>query len=361
MDFEEILQQMLDKVPNTLDKREGSVIYDALAPAARELANMYLAIDERLKNTFAGTANREWLINRCAEIGIAPFEATYAIRKGVFTPSTLEIPIGERFSFDDVNFVVAEKIEAGVYHLQCEEAGAIGNLGVGYMIPINYIQGLETAELTGEIIIYGEDEEDTEALRQRYFDTLPTMTIDGNIAQYEKWCREYSGIGNYKIFSEWNGKNTVKVSILSSENTVASEQLVSDFQNFLDPPTGTINDSKEASDYPQGRGVGMGKAPIGAIVTVSTAQEVPINVAAKVMLRTGYDRVVGLETELTEYLHSLNYERSIVSYVAISAVVQNNVSIDTVLEVTINGGTENVQLGDEEIAKLGTTNFEVIA
>lgn len=360
MEFEEILQQMLDKVPNTFDKREGSVIYDALAPAARELANMYLAIDERLKNTFAGTADREWLINRCAEIGIAPFEATYAIRKGVFSPSTLEIAIGERFSFEDVNFVVTEKLEAGVYSLQCEEAGAVGNLGVGYMIPINYIQGLETAELTGEIIIYGEDEEDTEALRQRYFDTLPTMTIDGNIAQYEKWCREYAGIGNYKIFSEWNGKNTVKVSILSSENTPASSQLIEDYQNYLDPPTGTINDTLTAPDYPQGRGVGMGKAPIGAIVTVSTATEVPVNVSAKVILRTGYDRVVGLEDEITAYLHGLNYERTIVSYVAISAVIQNNASIDTVVEVTINGGTENVELSEEEIAKLGTTNFEVV-
>ena len=66
MDFETILQRMLDRVPNTFDKREGAVIYDALAPAARELANMYDAIDEKLRNTFAGTADRDWLINRCA-------------------------------------------------------------------------------------------------------------------------------------------------------------------------------------------------------------------------------------------------------------------------------------------------------
>ena len=36
------------------------------------------------------------------------------------------------------------------------------------MVPIEYIRGLQTAELT-EILIPGEEEEETESLRQRYF------------------------------------------------------------------------------------------------------------------------------------------------------------------------------------------------
>lgn len=360
MDFETILQRMLANVPDTFDKREGSVIYDALAPAARELANMYDEIQKKLDNTFAGTADREWLIKRCAEIGIAPNEATYAVRKGVFTPSTLEIAIGERFNFDDLNFIVTEKLEtAGEYALQCETKGTAGNFGTGALIPIQYIQGLETATLTGEILIYGEDEEETEVLRQRYFDTLPTMTIDGNVAQYSKWCREYEGIGNFKIFPEWNGKNTVKVSILSSENTVASSTLIEDFQNYLDPPTSTIDDNKESQNYPQGRGLGMGQAPIGAICTVTTASEKAINIVASVLLREGYDNVVGLEQQLTDYLKGLNYTRTTVSYVAISAIFANNESVDMVIDITVNGVKTNIELGDEEVAKLGTLNVSV--
>lgn len=42
--------------------------------------------------------------------------------------------------------------------------GIIGNQYLGQMIPIEYIDGLETATLT-EILIPGEDEEDTEVLR----------------------------------------------------------------------------------------------------------------------------------------------------------------------------------------------------
>ena len=37
--FDVILKRMLDRVSNSLDKREGSIIYDAAAPAANEIQN----------------------------------------------------------------------------------------------------------------------------------------------------------------------------------------------------------------------------------------------------------------------------------------------------------------------------------
>ena len=40
--FEQIMNNMMTRVPNTIDKRQGSVIYNALAPAAVELQNMYI-------------------------------------------------------------------------------------------------------------------------------------------------------------------------------------------------------------------------------------------------------------------------------------------------------------------------------
>ena len=350
--FEAVMTRLLNNVPNTVDKREGSVIYDALAPCARELVNMYNEVQTALDNTFAGTADREWLIKRCAEIGVVPLEATYAVRRGVFTPSTLEISIGERFSFENVNFTVTEKLEEdGEYALTCEEAGEVGNDGSGTLIPVQYIQGLESATLMPDVIIYGEEEESTEDLRQRYFDTLPTMTLDGNIAQYSKWCREFAGIGNYKIFPEWNGKNTVKVSILSSENTAASQQLIDDFQEYLDP--------KASEEATSGEGLGMGQAPIGAIVTVATAEVVKVNIDAVLQLKTGFNEPVGLEDELNEYLRSLNYERTTVPYVGITAIFANNYTVDLPLSVTVNGAQQNLELTEEQIVELGTLHVEV--
>lgn len=345
MTYEKILERMLARVPDTFDKREGSVIYDAIAPSAYECFLLYQDIEQKEKNTFAGTADRDGLIKRGAEIGIAPFEATYALRKGLFTPTTLELNIGERFSYENLNFVIMEKLEDGVYSLKCETVGSVGNLGSGTLIPIDYIAGLETATLSGEVLIYAEDEEETEAFRKRYFATLPTMTLDGNIAQYTKWMSEYEGVGNFKIFPLWNGKNTVKVSILSAENTVASQTLLDEVQEYLDP---------------EGEGLGNGKAPIGAKVTVTTAREVNIDIHATVVLRVGFDAPVGLEESIREYLKTLNYYRNGVSYIALGAIFANNESIELVVDVTLNGQKTDVALADETIAKLNSLTIEVV-
>lgn len=76
--FDVILQRMLSRVPETMDKRESSPIYAALAPAAVELTSMYIAFDCMLAETFGDTASREYLIRLCADRGITPKKATQA-------------------------------------------------------------------------------------------------------------------------------------------------------------------------------------------------------------------------------------------------------------------------------------------
>ena len=41
MTYEKIMERMLSRVPDTLDKREGAIIFDALAPAAFEMSILY--------------------------------------------------------------------------------------------------------------------------------------------------------------------------------------------------------------------------------------------------------------------------------------------------------------------------------
>ena len=77
--FDVILQRMLSRVPETMDKRESSPIYAALAPAAVELTSMYIAFDCMLAETFGDTASREYLIRLCADRGITPKKATQAV------------------------------------------------------------------------------------------------------------------------------------------------------------------------------------------------------------------------------------------------------------------------------------------
>ena len=344
MTFEEILQRALDRVPDSLDKREGSVIYDALAPAAFELALAYEEMHKLHADTYARTATRQGLIDRAAEYGLTPLPATYAVRKGVFTPATLEIEIGTRFNFEELNFTVTEKIAAGEYQLTCETIGVAGNFGTGLLLPIEYVSGLETATLT-DVIIYGENEEETETFRTRYFDTINSEARDGNVAQYQQWANEYPGIGNYKVLSLWNGKNTVKVSILNSENGVASDQLVSDFQKYLDPGS---------------TGLGNGVAPIGAIVTVSTATEVPLTITGNVTLAAGYENTADVEGMVKAYLRDIAYKKTVVPYMSLGAVVQDCPCVDFLSDFKVNGGIANIALGAEQIAVLKSLTLVVV-
>ena len=71
--------------------------------------------------------------------------------KGVFVPGSIDVA-GQRFNIGDMNYVVRGKIADGEYQVECETAGKAGNQFFGAMIPMEYIKGLQSAELTGILI-----------------------------------------------------------------------------------------------------------------------------------------------------------------------------------------------------------------
>lgn len=198
MSYESILQRMLDRVSNSFDKREGSIIFDALAPAAMELMSMYIDLERVLTETFADTASREYLIKRTAERGIFPYSASKASLKAKTEPKNLEVTIGSRFSLNDLNYVLTSKIENGAYVVECETAGAVGNKYFGALIPIDYIDGLQSIELV-ELLIPGEDEESTEVLRNRYLDSFEKKAFGGNVQDYKEKTLALPGVGAVKV------------------------------------------------------------------------------------------------------------------------------------------------------------------
>ena len=343
--YEVILQRMLDRVPNNMDKREGSIIFDALAPAAVELQLMYIELDTILKETFADTAQRDYLVRRAAERGIEPYEATYATLKGIFTPSSLEIPIGSRFSCNELNYVITSKIQDGEYQLQCETLGVDGNANFGDLIPIDYIQGLETAKLT-ELLIPGEDEEDVESLRERYFASFETKPYGGNKKDYIQKTNAIAGVGSTKVTPIWQGGGTVLLTILNSEYSKASNALIKAVQEEIDPTQD---------------GTGMGIAPIGHIVTVQTVEEVPINVKATFGFDEGYSfnsLKSTIQNVISEYLLDLrkNWANQISTVVRISQIETKILQIEGIIDIQntkINGSTSNLTLTEYQVPIFG--------
>lgn len=267
--YNEMMATVKAKYPE-LDSRAEGVIGIALMPCAIELAQAYAEIDTILDESFADTASREFLIKRAAERGIEPTPATYAVVKGVFN---IDVELGERFTLDDFNYEVIEKISTNTYKLECETIGSEPNSHTGTLIPLDYIDGLETATIT-EVLIPGEDEEETESIRKKYFNSLSSQSFGGNIADYKEKVNDLSGVGGCKVYPTWNGGGTVKVVIINSDYEKASTELIESVQNDIDP----VGHSGE----------GYGIAPIGHIVTITSVEETMVNISSSITYQSGY-------------------------------------------------------------------------
>jgi len=357
--FEYLMEQALSRVPDTIDKREGSIIYDALAPACYELSEYYMALKRILQDTYAETASEQYLDLRVAEQGISRFQATYAVKKGEFTNASdnpAMIPIGSRFStisdYMSINYIVTEVYKdefgesvPGTYLLRCEELGSEGNSYSGNLIPIDNIPNLKTATMT-DLIIPAQDIESDEDLRIRYFAKINEKAFGGNVAQYDEELKAIDGVGEVQIYPVWNGGGTVKCSIIDAEYNAISEDFINTIQNMIDPENSN-GDS----------GLGLGIAPIGHKVTVTTPTEKVIKVEADVVLTSGFTLVQIkplIESAINEYLLDLrkqwgiedelnNY--SLAVYLSrISAAILSVTGIANVTNVKLNEDTQDIIL-----------------
>lgn len=343
--YETILNRSLDRVATDVDKREGSLIMNAIAPVSAEHANIYILLDGIISNGYADTAIREYLILRCKERGITPYEATQAVLKGKFN---MEIPIGSRFNLNDLNYAATAFIESvdGYYYYQmtCETAGTEGNKYFGELSSIEYIDKDLEGELT-ELLIPAEDDEDTETLRERYLSSFESNPFGGNKQDYHDKVTALDGVGGCIVIPVWNGGGTVKLIIIDSEYNVASSTLVATVQEKIDPE-------------PQGTGVGI--APIGHTVTVIPAEELSVDIEVRLTLNEGYtwsQIKTKAEESLEEYFLKLRKAWENENLVVRVSQIENRLlNLDGVLDVadtTLNGVAGNLSLEVEQLPVLG--------
>lgn len=347
MTYEVILKNLLYHVPDTVDKREGSVIYDALSPVAAEMAKMYIELDVIMDETFVDTASMQYLMKRCKERGVEIKSASAATIQAAFTPDTIALTTAHRFNCDNQNYVVSEKVSNGIYNLKAETVGTAGNLYSGKLLPIQYIDGLQTAEIV-TVLIPGEDGDDTDSLRKRYYDSLSSLAFGGNIADYKSKVSLLEGVGGVKVTPIWNGGGTVKLTIISSDFKVPSDELIESVQTAVDP---THNE-----------GEGLGIAPIGHVVTVVGAVTNDISVSTSLTFSDGWmldDAREILENAINEYFEDLaaDWDREDAMVIRIAQIENRLFDLPCVLDIAdtkLNGIAQNVQLEFNEIPTLGS-------
>lgn len=339
--FEAILKDMLARAPADIDTREGSIFYDALAPAAAEMAQMYIRISTALDQVFADTADRQYLILRAAERGLHPKAAVKATAVWQFDRL---VDKGVRFRRGESVFVCEKALdeEQFIYLMIAEEAGEAANHAVGEIVPLT-----PSVSALGKFLRLetpGEEEEETEEFRKRYFDSISGEAFGGNRKDYITKVKLLDGVGDVKAFRAPRGGGTVDIVFTTSEFQAPESALVQKVQQAIDPTDGK----------------GDGIAPIGHRVTVRGAVYRPIAVTARLTLESkkSVETVTEeIKTALERYLADLcsTWTQNDGIVVRLSRIALVILDIDGVLdaqEITLNGASANISLGTEELPQL---------
>lgn len=424
--YENLMAEFLDRMPDIYDKRDGSMAYNSGAAETFEEAMIYAAIDFVLSNTFLLTASREYLIKRASDRSIEPYPATPSVHYALFDRSGLDVPVGTRFSCEDLNFVVIEfEDDEGkslkrtveitgvgeklVQLVQCETPGSAGNGYSGDLIPVDLITGLQMAYMYPDVHKDGTDEEETEHFRARAIEALRSPAFAGNVADYRERILALDGVGQCKVYPEWNNDSVTPTLIVDATAIAAAKTAVNamssgDAKTYLtallgaaeagkltvggtvkvvvagtdltDPviPSGRIAELQEEIDPRSDAAEGEGIAPIGHLVTVASVEQVEVGVSLSLTYHnestTAEDVQTGVEDVIRKYFVEICQKWSDsgkngvdILHSAISYKVLNDEllakKIRTVESVTISGksANQNRTLDIDEVPVLGTVTI----
>lgn len=295
-DYDYFLRKMLDAVPDNVDKREGSIIYDALAPAALVMGQQSLDMANVIKETYIKTASGEFLDYRAIEHGTSRYPATQTEAKAKVLNDKKEpldnVQIGDKFASigDSPIFYAVTKINSDLtIELTAETAGSSANSYIGQILPVTPNDLLSWAEIT-EITAPARDVESDDHLRARLLSSQSSIAYGGNVADYLDMTSKIDEVGAAQIYPTWNGGGTVKVVILNNDLMPASASLVQKVKNTLDP------EDKQAEGY--------GLAPIDHAVTVTAPEILKVDVSIQLQL-TDQANKVAVEKGIKDMLNEL--------------------------------------------------------
>lgn len=360
--FEKIMDRCLgNKILENVDKRPGSIIYDALAPICLELAEAYVKMDIMEEQTFLTTATGINLDKRAFDYGLSRTPATNALRiaefkkykmdsdgnfvhddKGNKILIDMDITEGARFTLPEDSSITFEYIGKtdGYNILKCEQTGTKGNEHVGTILPLIPIKNLIEAKITSTYKP-AEDEETDEELRKRVVDSINYSSFGGNIEDYIEKVNAIDGVGNTKVFPAWQYNGSVLLSIVDPIFNPITDEFAKNLKEQIDP------------DEDTGQGVGI--APIGHYVTITTPVKKYVNVSMSVELMN----TVTLETikedierKISEYFETVrkSFGQNVNLTIYRARIIEKVLELKEVLnvkDVALNGNFTDVIFIDE--------------
>lgn len=358
---EEIQERMMENLPPDIDDMPGGFPYDFTMPTAYEKSELIqFHIVRTLMLMFPMWAWDEWLDYHGKQNDIIRKKANQASGKITFegikgtkiaagfivcTPATNISPSVEFFTDKEVTIPESGKITVAVTAVT---GGIASNTKAGTVTlmskPIEGIVKLYNEEdITG-----GTDREDNEAYRERIMESYSSqgMSYIGNDADYKRWAKEITGIGDCIVIPTWNGPGTVKLVLVDSNGRPANSRLVKAVYDHIVSP----ND-REKRLMPTG----------SADLTVVAASTLTINYSCTGLV---FDSITSLEQIRTDFedavmgYYSEAKLENILRYNRVHALLINIPGVLDFSELKMNGEEKNIVLNQEEYPETGDVLFE---
>ncbi|MCL1701633.1 baseplate J/gp47 family protein [Lysinibacillus sp. Bpr_S20] len=339
-------EKMLKMAPQGVDTSEGHMYWDHTKPTAMiagELVEYTLPLTLMLM--FPQFAVGPFLDYHGYPIGVTRKEAvkgttieTFVGDPGIeITKETIILTIGDEFE-ESVRYQVKKGgiiDSSGEINLPIEavEAGVRGNVPPNTIVGIEKpIKGLKKL-FNAEPITDGAAVEDDESYRTRILERHRNKPLSGAKSDYIRWAKEIDGVGDVIVQPLWRGPKTVRVLITDRNRQVATQQLIDEVKAYIDPVDG----------------MGEGKAPIGAHVTVDTITLVSLTIKATFVLEKGYDLFEVLP-EVGKNINEYFADQSIIKYTEVGARIIKTKGVADYSNLLIENDIKNIILLEGERA-----------
>lgn len=338
----EIEEEIVSGISADVDTREGSYARNLIAPVALAIWKTREGMRAYESIAYVNETSGPYIDKRAAEYGITrkPGQKAHTVLTAAGTDG-VEIPKGTVFltSDDDAleyisTAAVVISSGAAVVPVEAAEIGEKYNAAAGLICrQFQNLYGVKdvtnSAAATG-----GVDEESDEALVTRYYQYLQQMPTSGNVYDYMSKALEVTGVGAVKVFPLWNGNGTVKVLIVDEKYHPVTAEIVAACQKYLES-----------------------KMPIGAQITVRSAENLEINVVAAVTIdrTTTAEKVQeDFKSSVAEYLVNIAFDQYKIVYNRIAGMLMDIDGVTDYSSLTLNNGTANITVDGEQVPELGT-------
>jgi uncharacterized phage protein gp47/JayE len=344
-DAEILHKEMLDAMPDDLDKTEGGFAHDLTYPTALRTAKF---AEQNLLNVlsciFPQFSFGEFLDyhgDNGRSLTRKPATKSYGHVQVLAKPGT-KIPVGTVFTTtadDNTEYVEFISVASGTAESDTEainlaveamETGIKGNVPAHAVTMlgtnINGVISVDNAEpITG-----GADIEDDDSFRDRIvaYDRNRSVSFVGSISDYERWALEVPGVGGVKVIPAQDDSGTVTLIITDANGDPANESLKKAVYNHIQSP-----DDEKAR-----------LSNVNALLSVVAPETMTITITATVeVLETStLDKVESaFITNLKQYLTSCDGE---IKRSKVGEILSATVGLNDYSNLLINGAEKNIKV-----------------